>query len=77
MQRVTVNDATRRRLAETTSLAEICDSDGNIIGIFCPRGIPQDVLEADDVSVEELVEQGKLRTGRRLADVIAELEQKS
>lgn len=77
MHRVMINDATWRELVQTTSLAELCDADGNVIGIFCPTRVPQDVLDADDVQVDELIEQGKLRTGRPFADVIADLERRS
>jgi hypothetical protein len=77
MHRVIVDEVTGRELAQSTSLTEVCDTDGNVIGIFCPKQIPQDLLDGNDVPVDELIEQGKLRGGRLLADVIADLEQRS
>jgi hypothetical protein len=77
MHRVIVDEVTGRELAQSTSLTEVCDTDGNVIGIFCPKQIPQDLLDGTDVPVDELIEQGKLRSGRLLADVIADLEQRS
>ncbi len=77
MHRVIVDEVTGRELAQSTSLTEVCDTDGKVIGIFCPKQIPQDLLDGNDVPVAELIAQGKLRGGRLLADVIADLEQRS
>jgi hypothetical protein len=77
MHRLVVDKAMSRELAQSTSLTEVCDTDGKVIGIFCPKQIPQDLLDGNDVPVDELIEQGKLRGGRLLADVIADLEQRS
>jgi hypothetical protein len=77
MHRVIVDEATIQRLGQVGSIAEICDADGNVIGTFRPRRVPRDLLDSDEGPREELIRQGRLRTGRPLADVIADLERRS
>jgi hypothetical protein len=77
MHRVIVDEATSRQLGQAGSVTEICDADGNVIGIFRPRRVPQDLLDSDEGPRDELIRQGRLRTGRPLADVIADLERRS
>jgi len=38
--------------------------------------VPRDLLDSDEGPPEELIQQGRLRTGRPLADVIADLERR-
>jgi hypothetical protein len=77
MHRVVVDEAMSRQLGQAASVTEICDADGNVIGIFRPRRVPQDLLDSDEGPRHELIREGRLRTGRPLADVIADLERRS
>lgn len=77
MHRVIVDEATSRQLGQAESVTAICDADGNVIGIFRPRRVPQDLLETDEWPRDELIRQGRLRTGRPLAEVVADLERRS
>lgn len=77
MNRVMVDAVTSRQLEQAESVIEICDSGGNVIGTFHPRRVPRDLLDSDEGSREELIRQGRLRTGRPFADVIADLERRS
>jgi len=76
MHRVMVDAATIRQLEQSESVTEICDSAGNVIGTFRPCRVPRDLLDSDEGPREELIRQGRLRTGRPFADVIADLERR-
>jgi hypothetical protein len=74
MQRVTVDAAVEQELRRAAVVAEICDSSGRVIGYFRPRQVPQHLLELADVPVEQLLERGRLRSGRPLSVVISDCE---
>jgi hypothetical protein len=74
MHRVTVDAAVEKELRRAAGVAEICDSAGRVIGYFRPSQVPRHLLDAADVPVEQLLERGRSRTGRTLADVITSCE---
>jgi hypothetical protein len=75
MHRVIVDEATGRELARVRSIVEVCDSSGNVIGMFqpaefSPRREPPPLVEE---------ERQRLLTeppGRKLSEVIADLERR-
>jgi len=73
MQRVTVDDATRRELVQARSVVEICDSSGKVIGMFQPSEVSRQ-WEPPPLDESERQRLLALPPGRKLAEIIADLE---
>ena len=74
MTRVTVDAAVERELLRAAVIAEICDSSGRVIGYFRPRQVPQHLLDLADVPVDQLLDRGRLQSGRPLSEVVSACE---
>ncbi|MFM8378652.1 MAG: hypothetical protein ACKOB1_04925 [Planctomycetia bacterium] len=74
MHRVTVTGSMEQELLQTSTVAEICDASGRVIGHFRPCHVPPHLLEPGDVPLEQLLERGQLRNGRPFSQVISDCE---
>jgi len=75
MTRVTIDDASRARLAEVTGCAEICDASGVTLGYFAPIQDPR-LYEGVEppFGEEELRRREQEPDGRPLREILADLE---
>lgn len=73
MQRVTVNDATRRELARARSIVEICDSSGKVIGMFQPSEVSRQ-WEPSPLDESERQRLLAAPAGRKLSEIITDLD---
>lgn len=76
MQRIVVDQEMSDEFRKAGSLAEICDPAGNVVGYFRVRAVPPEVLELPERSMAELQRRAEHRSGRPLAEVIHDLEQR-
>jgi hypothetical protein len=77
MDRIVPDRKTLGQLAKLKDSAEICDESGRVIGYFHPaidRSL-YDLVEPS-VSDEELFRRSREEGGRKLRDIIADLEKK-
>lgn len=78
MTRITVNPDTQTQRARLKGVAhpiEICDADGQTLGYFHPAPAIR-LADLSPHSDEELAELRKQKTGRPLADILRDLEEK-
>jgi hypothetical protein len=77
LTRVTIDDASRARLAQVTGCAEVCDASGATLGYFAPVQDPG-LYEGVEppLSEEELRRREQEPGGRALKDILADLEKR-
>ncbi len=78
MNRIVVDSSTVEKLRGFVDPLELCDDAGNVLGHFTPRlkGTEFPGMEPQ-ISEEELTRRAKERSGRRLSEILADLESQS
>lgn len=76
MNRVMVDDATSRELARARSLVEVCDSSGNVLGVFQPSEVSPR-WEPPPLAEDERKRLLAQPPGRKLSAIIADLERRA
>ncbi len=74
MTKLTVDPDLRAKLGDFQDLVEICDENGQVVGFFHP--VSQNKT-GSPISDEEIEVARQQRTGRPLADIMADLDRQS
>ncbi|HPM85037.1 MAG TPA: hypothetical protein PLF81_30245 [Candidatus Anammoximicrobium sp.] len=78
MTRFVIDQATKARLRDLREPLEICSESGDVLGYFTPAIEPamyEGVVSPN--SLEELARRSREGGGRRLADILRDLESRS
>jgi hypothetical protein len=77
MIRIVLDPTSASKLNQLSSVAEICDEQGRVLGVFMPRFDPADYEIINPPTEEELAEAERNLQGRPLADIMKDLENRT
>jgi hypothetical protein len=78
MTTVTIDSELRAKLGDLQDLVEFRDESGRVVGFFHPVGASNETRQTSSpISDEEIEEARQQRTGRPLADVLADLDRQA
>ena len=78
MPKLTVDQELRAKLGDLQDLVEFCDETGRVVGFFhpvAPEGVTQEIHSP--ISDDDIEAARRQRTGRPLADIMADLDRRS
>lgn len=77
MSELIVDSVTANKFREINERVEICDEVGDLIGYFMPR-VDRRLYESVEIPIsdEELRRRAQKRSGRTLAQILADLERR-
>lgn len=73
MNRIVVNAELQAKLKSTQEPVQLCDENGQVLGVFRPAFNPDEWDLTSPFSKEELEEARKQKTGRPLRDILDDL----
>jgi hypothetical protein len=76
MSIVIVDEPLTAKLVRADGPLEVCARDGRVLGYFTPVGPPKQYKLEPQVSEEELDRRSRQKSGRKLADILADLEKR-
>jgi hypothetical protein len=78
MTRLTVDNSMRAKLASSKEPLELCDEAGHVLGFFHPVALESDYENYEPpITEEEIARLARQRGGRKLAEIMADLEKRS
>jgi hypothetical protein len=77
MTKLTVDSELRAKLGGFQDLVEFCDETGRVVGFFHPVAPTSQGRTSSPISDEEIEAARQQRTGRPLADILADLDRPS
>ena len=80
MTRLTIDSEMRAKLGDCRELVEVCDESGRVVGFFHPTvlaNVGAAQHPSSPISDEEIETARNQRTGRPLADILADLDRQS
>jgi hypothetical protein len=77
MTKLTIDPELRAKLGDFQDLVEICDENGRVVGFFHPVAPSSQNPTGSPISDDEIETARQQRTGRPLADILADLDRQS